>query len=129
MQHNQATFEKAIALVKEGLRPYEIARKIDINPSTACTWVKKINAGHKRIQQRQTDHTDAVYGDWTVIKELDRRPQYGKKADSGETIPNWEVKCSCGYKTEKTGTVLNQMKRKFEAYEKGEGKDLSLIHI
>ena len=128
MQHNQATFEKAIALVEEGLRPYQIARKIDINPSTACTWVKKIKAGHKRIQQRQTDHTNAVYGEWTVIKELDRRPQYGSKADSGETIPNWEVKCSCGYKTEKTGTVLNQMKRKFEAYEKGEGKDSWRFH-
>ncbi len=128
MQHNQATFEKAIALVKEGLRPYEIARKIDINPSTACTWVKKIKAGHKRIQKRQTDHTNAVYGEWTVIKELDRRPQYGSKANSGETIPNWEVKCSCGYKTEKTGTVLNQIKRKFEASEKGEGKDSWRFH-
>ena len=127
-QHNQAKFEKAMALLEEGFLPKEIAKKLDINPSTASRWAKKIEAGQKRINTRQTDHTGAVYGDWTVIKELDRRPQYGSKADSGETIANWEVKCSCGYKTGKTGNVLNQMKRRFEAYEKGEGKDSWRFH-
>ena len=29
-QHNQATFEKAIALVEEGFLPKEIAKKLDI---------------------------------------------------------------------------------------------------
>jgi len=45
---------------------------------------------------KRIDHTNAVYGEWTVIKELNRRPQYGRKGEVGETISNWLVKCSCG---------------------------------
>ena len=85
---------------------------------------------------KRIDHTNAVYGEWTVIKELNRRPQYGRKGEVGETISNWLVKCSCGYKTEKTGVVLNLIRRKFEAFKKEQGKvnyrfhcDESPVHV
>ena len=41
-QHNQAKFEKAMALLEEGFLPKEIAKKLDIDPSTASRWAKKI---------------------------------------------------------------------------------------
>ena len=126
-QHDQSKYDEAIKLVKKGLRPYAIARKIDINPSTACDWFRKINIGQERIQKKN-DHTDAVYGEWTVLRELDRRPQYGYKAESGETIPLWEVKCSCGKITKKTGTNLQALKKKQEAIDRGEGRDTWRMH-
>ena len=62
-QHDQSKYDEAIELVKNGLRPYAIAREIGINPSTACDWFKKIKKGHTRIQ-RKNDHTGSIYGEW-----------------------------------------------------------------
>ena len=112
-QHNKAQFDKAMSLFKEGMRPYPVAREININPSTCCEWFKKYKKGQNRIQKKN-DHTGAVYGEWTVIKELDRVPQYGYKGQQGETIPQWQVKCSCGLITTKTGQNLSEFKKKQE---------------
>ena len=126
-QHDESLFKKTIELKSKGLRPYAVAREIGVNPSTVCEWFRKINSGQERIQKKN-DHTGAVYGEWTVLRELDRRPQYGYKADSGETIPLWEVKCSCGRITTKTGTNLQAFKKKQEAINRGEGSPLWRMH-
>ena len=51
-QYDESFFKKTLELKNKGLRPYEIARAINVNPSTICEWFRKINSGQERIQRK-----------------------------------------------------------------------------
>jgi hypothetical protein len=124
--YSQEMRDRAFALRDEGKSGAEIARIIGngLNASTVCNWFRSKDKGFIPQTQRgpkSFDHTGITYGDLTVIKIVGRVPQYGKKNDSSETIPLWELKCSCGKTVHQTGTVLNQYKKKKRLLDKGEG--------
>ena len=48
---------------------------------------------------RSVDWKGNVFGDLTVVKRLGWTDAYGKGADSGAQLSQWELKCSCGNKS------------------------------
>jgi hypothetical protein len=120
---------RALALRDEGRNAVEVAEIIGkgLNATTVRNWFRTHDKGLTLQAQRgpkSFDHTGITYGDLTVIKLIGRVPQYGKMRDSGETIPLWELKCTCGATVHQTGIVLNQYKRKKVLLEAGTGSPL-----
>ena len=119
--------KRALALRDDGKNAVEVAKIIGngLNFTTVRNWFRSHDNGLTIQTQRGSksfDHTGITYGELTVIKLIGRVPQYGRKKDSGETIPLWELRCSCGTTVHQTGTVLNQYKQKKRLIEAGEGK-------
>jgi hypothetical protein len=124
--YSEGIRERAFTLREEGKNATEVARIIGggLNATTVRNWFRSKDQGFTPRTQRgpkSFDHTGITYGDLTVIKLAGRVPQYGEKKDSGETIPLWELKCSCGKTIHQTGIVLNQYKKKKRLLDKGEG--------
>ena len=78
--------------------------------------------------KRATDWTGRTFGEWTIVELLGRRPQYGKKAEEGLTIPQWLARCSCGNEKAVTATVIKGWAKKQEAIDRGQGSPLWRVH-
>ena len=77
---------------------------------------------------RSVDWTGHVFGDLTVVKRLGWTDAYGKGADSGAQLSQWELKCSCGNTVVKTSSNLRSYFNKAEAIKRGEGSSAWRLH-
>lgn len=123
--YSEEVRQRALALRDQGKDAVQVAAIIGgVNATTVRNWFRSSDKGLVVSSQRGPkafDHTGVVYGELKVVRQIGRVPQYGKSANSGETILLWELKCSCGNVVHHTGTVLNQYKKKQRMIDQGKG--------